>query len=185
MNANEWRAKGRAAEEVVDLPLPSGMEIRARRPDPLQFALWDRLPLMLAVLEGAKDAATAAEEDLVGLADFMREVLVYCCVEPRISEMAAPNSQDEIKPREIHGKDLLFILAWAMRTKEAVAVRPFRTGRDVRGAGGDGENVLVQTVGAAGDRGSGPGAGGGPGGSAESLPAGQGRGRNTREQIEL
>jgi hypothetical protein len=152
------------------------MVILARRPDPLQFAQWNRLPLMLAVFTGEKDASAAEEQDLAEIAGFMRELLVYCCLEPRVSETAAPDSVDEIHPKEIDGKDLMHILAWAMRLKEAASLRPFRRERTNDGAGGDSEDVRVPAVGTAGDRGPDAGAGGGPGGGAAGVGSGEGRG---------
>jgi len=170
MTAQEWREKARAAAEAaaVELELPSGMVILARRPGPLQFAQWDRLPLVLAMVEGGgRMGADEAAEITV----FMRELLVYCCLEPRVS--VTPGA-DEIHPREIPEPDWQFLVGWAMRLKEAESIRPFRRGRnDVAGDGG-GEAVRVPAVGAAGDRGPGPGAGGRPGGGPAHDAGGKG-----------
>ena len=131
MSAQEWREKARAASEpgAVELELPSGMKIRARRPGPLQFAAWDRLPQILASAidgDGAVSLAEAPEQTLTDLAGFLRDLLVWCCLEPRVA--LEPRGEDEIHPREIPEQDWLFVVAWAMRTEAANALRPFRSG---------------------------------------------------------
>jgi hypothetical protein len=166
MTAQEWKAKSAAAAEVVDLTLPSGMVIEARRPGPMQLAAWDRLPLLLT--DGAGGAGLSNAE-ILETAAFMRELLIYCCVAPRVSMTPG---EEEIAPRDIAEADWLYIVRWAMRTEEAAAVRRFR-GLGANDRGGDrGEAVFVQAVGADGDRGSGAGAGVRPGG----LPAVDGDG---------
>ena len=157
MNAKDWKRRGQAAG-VVELPLPSGMVIKARRPNPLQYAEWNRLPLMLAAAAENGPAAVSAEQ-AQEIAGFMRELVVYCCVEPRVSETAAADSEDEIQPKDLPEEDWTFIVGWAMRLREAKALSTFRGKRTNDGAGSDGEAVFVQAVDVDGDRGSGAGAG--------------------------
>jgi hypothetical protein len=171
MDAEQWRQKG-SNRGIEDLTLPSGMIIRARRPGPLQFAQWGRLPLLLA---SASSPEGASNQDVVEMTNFMRELLIYCCVEPRVSETAAPDSKEEIQPREIPEEDWTFILSWAMRAKEALGMRPFRGQRDDVGTAGDGGPVLMQTVAAASDGRPGNGAGTGPGGGTEAGAGREGR----------
>lgn len=139
-DALRWKELSRRAAEAaaVDLELPSGMTIRARRPGPAQFALWGRLPLQMVPAAGGEsgggDLAGAAE-----LAEFLRNVLLYCCVSPRVS--LDPRGDDEIHPRDIANEDFDFILAWALRTKEAQQFDSFRGGRADAGPGGDGEDL--------------------------------------------
>ena len=161
MTASEWRTKTREAAEAVDLPLPSGMTIRARRPDPMQFVQWQMLPTMLAKAAVPAPADLSMEE-CKRIAELLRELLVWCCIEPRVS--TEPKDESEIHPREIADKDLWFILAWAMRLKEVESFRPFRRERANEAAGNDGEAVLLQTVEPAPDR--------GPVGSAGVRPGG-------------
>jgi hypothetical protein len=169
MTAKEWKAKGEAAAEVVELALPSGMVITARRPGPMQFAAWDRLPLMLGRLDNSAEMGT---EETVEVAGFVRELVIYCCVAPRVS--MSP-SEDEIAPRDIPEADWQYIMRWAMRLEEAEAVRRFRRiGADDNG-GDRGEAVFVPPVGADGDRGSGAGAGIRPGGMPAVDGAREGR----------
>jgi hypothetical protein len=160
VTAKEWRERARALAEAVPLTLPSGLTIRARRPGPLQYAAWDRLPLMLAeASEQGPESVTV--ERAQEIAKDLRELLVYCCLEPRVSETPGP---EEIHPREMPEQDWMFIVSWAMRLREAAELRSFRGQRADGGADGDGEAVFVQTVEPAGDRGPGAGAGVRPGG---------------------
>jgi hypothetical protein len=171
VNAREWRRKA-AAIEAEDLTLPSGMAIKARRPGPLKLAEWGKLPLLLGMAQSGGQGTTA--EQAVEIADFMRLLLVYCCIEPRISETASEDSEDEIRPRDLPEADWMFIVRWAMRIEEADTLRPFRRQRTPDVAGDNGEAVFTETIHAAGDRGPGAGASGGPGGSAESGGAAAG-----------
>jgi hypothetical protein len=164
MTGAEWkrRAQAEAEELAQDLELPSGMIIRARRPGPLQYTAWSRLPLMLANTSTPDCGPSGAAE----ISAFLRELLVYCCLSPRIAEQ--PKGDDEVSPRDIPEADWQYIVTWAMRVEEAAKLRPFRVERKDGGDHRDGENILVQTIGPVGDRGQGAGAGGGPG----SVPAG-------------
>jgi len=159
----------------VEIELPSGTKIQARRPGPLQFANWERLPRTFK-FAGGGEVASVTEQEAEELAAFMRELLIYCCVMPRVSQAAAPDAEDEIRPQDVPEEDWKFILQWAMRLREAAAMQPFRRERANDGAGCDGENVLVQTVGSPGDQGPGAGVGDRPGGSAAGMGTGQRRG---------
>jgi hypothetical protein len=173
MTANEWREKTKQAarERAVVLTLPSGMSILARRPDPVQFAQWGMLPTALARAEEV-GAENISDEEAEKIATIMRDLLIYCCLDPAISLEPGIN---EIHPREIGDADWMFIIAWSMRLKEAAELRPFRGGRPNGGAAGGGKAVLLQTVGAPGDRRSGAGAGVRPGGGAADDRAAEGR----------
>ena len=155
--AEAWREKARAAAvaEAVELTLPSGVVVKARRPDPMQLAAWNRLPfsLVTAVLEGQADAEPASASTIVETAEFMREILVACVVDPMIT--MTPAGPHEIHPREIPQADWLFVVAWALRVGEVDALRTFRRGGTGDGAGGGGEDVGRAAERAAGDRGSG------------------------------
>jgi hypothetical protein len=151
--ATEWREKARQAAQAaaVELELPSGMKILARRPDPLQLATWGRLPLSLAGPANGAGAERVTAEDVVEMGGFFRNLLEHCCVEPRVSLAPGP---EEIHPREIPQEDWMFLVRWAMRAEEARALESFRGERRDAGAGGDGGAVRGEAVGAAGDRGS-------------------------------
>jgi hypothetical protein len=167
MRAAEWLRLGQEAalKEAIELQLPSGAKILARRPDPAQVAMWGRLPLGLSAA-AAPGGGPITDEQALEAMHLSRQMLYYCCVQPRIS--LDPRGDDEIHPRDIPPEDLLFLLRWAMRREEAEQLRPFRgVGTDV-GAGGDGQNLRTASVGAAGDRGSGAGAGAGSGGGGDT-----------------
>jgi hypothetical protein len=159
--AVEWRAKARVAAraEAVELELPSGAKILARRPDPVQMAAWGKLPMLLAgAAAGGGKAARVTNEEVAEIATLYRDVLVYCCVEPRINPQAeACATDEEIHPREIPEADWRFIIHWALRVAEARALESFRERRTDGGDSGDGEGVRAAAVIADGDRG--PGAG--------------------------
>jgi hypothetical protein len=173
VNASEWRKKAReaAARESVELTLPSGMVIRARRPDPVQMAAWGRLPLNLAHMAqgGQLHADDVSEEAAIDMIKMWRDLLIYCCVSPRIS--MEPKGDDEIAPSEIPDADWKFFMGWAMRAEEAERLRPFRDRPADGVAVRDGEDVGRAAVGAAGDRGPGAGAGVRPGGDVGAAAA--------------
>lgn len=169
MDLKTWRAKQqeKAVEAALDLELPSGLTIKARRPDPAQLLTWRRLPLSLAgeLQNGeAEESGPMSKADVLDSIEVTRQLLLYCYVSPRIS--LTPQGDDEIHPREIPDEDLAFVTRWAMRMDEADRLRPFRTVRADDLAGRDGEDVRNAAVGAAGDRGSDAGAGDRPGGGA-------------------
>lgn len=160
MNATEWkkRAAEAAEREAVDLELPSGMRILARRPGPAALATWGKLPLGLAgAATGESGEPEISDEEIRQGFEFLRDLLVYCCVRPRIS--LDPKGENEIHPRDIPGPDAEFILAWAQRSGEVSALRNFRGQRADDGAGGDGQDVRPAAERVVGSKRSGAGAG--------------------------
>jgi hypothetical protein len=169
MTASEWQAAGLvvAAAEAVELPLPSGMVIRARRPDPVQVAMWGQLPLRLASAVGGEGGgALPGNEEVLAAIALSRDVLVYCCVSPRIS--MTPVGDGEIHPRDVPMADAMFILKWARREEETEKLRCFRGESTDAGLGSDGEDVRGAAFGDVGDLGSDGGLGSGPGGGGET-----------------
>jgi hypothetical protein len=154
--ASEWAARGAElrAAEAEELELPSGAKILARRPDPMQLAVWGRIPLqMAAAAVGSPEDLGLTETEAVELAQFYRDLLLYCCVEPRISQ--EPTGEEEIHPSAIPRDDWQFIVHWAMRYEEGRDLRGFRGGRSGAGDCGGGEDVEPAAIDAAGDRGPG------------------------------
>lgn len=140
MNARDWERKALEAAEVVDLALPSGMVIRARRPGPVQLAAWGLLPFGLAAAAAGVDAAEKARSvDVEKTFAQMRDLLVYCCVAPRVS--LEPAGEEEIHPRAIPERDWTFIVRWALRAEETAALRSFRRERADGGDCGDSEGI--------------------------------------------
>jgi hypothetical protein len=143
--ASEWKEKAAQAarQGAVELDLPSGMKILARRPGPGDLAVWGGLPLSLASAADKKtDPASMSDQDVLDTAGFMRDLLVYCVIEPRISLSPGP---EEIHPRDIPSEDWQFIVQWAMRAEEARGLESFRGRRSDAGDSGDGQSVLDQT----------------------------------------
>jgi len=143
--ASEWKKKGAdvARQGAVELDLPSGMKILARRPGPGDLAIWGGLPLSLATAAAKEtNPASMSDRDLLDTAGFMRDLLVYCVLEPRISLSPGP---EEIHPHDIPSEDWQFIVSWAMRAEEARTLESFRGRRPDGGDSGDGQSVLDQT----------------------------------------
>ncbi|MDE2097868.1 MAG: hypothetical protein KGL39_11515 [Patescibacteria group bacterium] len=141
MNANDWEKLGQSEAEAaaVDLSLPSGMVIKARRPDPVMLASWGVLPFSLAAAVSGEGGDAPASTKIVEIAKFMRTVLEYCCVSPRIS--LEPKCSLEIHPARIPDKDAMYIVSWATRRPESASLASFRAdGRD-GGGSGDGPEV--------------------------------------------
>ena len=164
--ASEWKKKAReaAGAGAVELTLPSGAKILARRPNPVQLATWGKLPMLLANAaheamagraQGAPTAPQAKMDEVAEIATLYRDLLVHCCVNPRIS--LEPTGDDEIHPRDIPEEDWTYITHWAMRVGEARALASFRGQRADAGSGGDGEGVRAAAVGADGNPGRGAG----------------------------
>lgn len=152
--ANEWRERAaeQARAEAVELDLPSGAKVLARRPSPMQLAVWGRLPLHL--VESPNDGQVTPEisaSEAADVAKLMRDLLVYCLVDPRVSEEPG---DDVIHPREIPQEDWAYIMSWAMRTEVLDSLRPFRTRRTDGGRGGDGETIRTASIDIAGHRGA-------------------------------
>lgn len=143
--ASEWREKAKAAQEqeAVELTLPSGAKVLAQRPGMPWLASRNKLPAGLASAASGAEADALTAERIIEHAAFMRELLIYVCVDPRIT--LDPAGPDEIHPQEIPQADWLYLANWAMRVEEGRALEGFRGQRADAGRGGDGEGVRVQT----------------------------------------
>lgn len=170
--AGEWRALAREAAlaVAVELALPSGMTVMARRPSAEQFAQWGVLPLGLASVANGGGAGEVTDEAVLSLMEYQRTMLGYVLVEPRVS--LDPRGEEEIHPRDIPDEDLRFILRWASRAEEAEKLRPFRRRGEAGVAGDGGAGIRAAAERDAGDRGPGDGAGSGPGGGVRIIDAG-------------
>jgi hypothetical protein len=122
MKAHDWIAKQSTAAlaAAVDLTLPSGIVIKARRPDPLQLATWGVMP---ASLVGGIAPERITAQDVEQIARLHRDLLVWCCLEPRISLTPA---EGEVHPKDIPWEDAQFIVHWALRIEEAQQLESFR-----------------------------------------------------------
>lgn len=154
MKASEWRKRGdeTARAKAVELELPSGMRILARKPDPVQFAIWNRLPFGLAAASAGADQAAEGKFSAAEAADtaaWFRDLITYCCVLPRVT--MTPQSDEEIHPRDIPREDWEFIVRWAQRVEEARELEGFRGKRTDAIDRRDGEGVRNPAVGAVED----------------------------------
>jgi hypothetical protein len=138
--AEEWAGKARleALAGAEELRLPSGQTILARRPNPVQLAAWNRMPLALAA---ATDEAPLSEQTGLAaeMAALFRDVLIFCCVDPQIS--LTETGPGFIHPAKIPEEDWTFIVRWAMRATEVEELLPFRPGPAHGDTGGDGDAV--------------------------------------------
>jgi hypothetical protein len=149
------------------------MRILARRPNPLQFAEWNQLPLLLGGA-ASRGAAAIGDSEVLAIAGRMRDLLVWCCLDPRVAT-GETAGDGEILPRDIPEADWTFIVAWAMRLKEAEALSTFRGQSRHGDRSDDGGAVFVETERAAGDRGPGAGADGGRGSGETAVAGGSGQ----------
>jgi hypothetical protein len=162
--AAEWRAKSRKAalERAEEITLPSGMTITARRLGPSQLATFGQLPLHLAthVAAGRDDEIPEqTPEKTIAMMEFLRDVLVFCVVDPPISLTPASN---EIHPRDIDDADLNYIMAYAMGREEAARFESFRGKRADGSSGGGSSDVERATFPTPRHQGSAAGFGSGP-----------------------
>jgi hypothetical protein len=157
-SAADWKKKALEAADTDELTLPSGMVVTARRPDPFQLATFGILPLKLteSAMPEVQTSPKPQLQEAVDEISVMRDLLAYCLVEPRLS--MNPQSDEEIRPRDIPNGDWQYILRWAMRLGEAEKLAPFRRERPGGVTGGNGEVVELSTIAAPGDSGSGPSA---------------------------
>lgn len=138
MTAQEWREKADAVAEadLVDLPLPSGMVIRARRPGPSRSERWRRLPTLIG--QASQEAAVSlSNDDILEMIGLMREMVSWCCAEPRI---AVDGAAGTMHARDVPDRDLLALVRWALGTPLAEGLWAFRPERpDSPGDGGGGD----------------------------------------------
>jgi hypothetical protein len=173
--AAKWAALGAAADEtdIVDLPLPSGMTIRARRPGITRLAYWGLIPLQLmaAIAEGQDSSSAAAARadrgEVFAHLAAKRDLLIYCVVEPRISMTPGPG---EIHPRDIPEADMDFLLAWGQRAAEVADLSRFRAQRSIPAVGSDGGSIPQPAQPDAGDPRSGDRDGSGQCGGVPAPP---------------
>lgn len=116
------------------LPLPSGRTVLVTRPPLAQWYMFGQLPEALTSLalrtvgkrtEPLDPQTVAMElmkdpEPLKGLAQYIRQILEYAVVKPRIRENASgPN---EILPAKVPPGDLQFLLDWVQKGCPGVPV---------------------------------------------------------------
>jgi len=157
--ASQYKQKRR-----FEVELPSG-EVFTLRPPHLQtYIASGRMPQVLlkrgldawreqGKLEHLDDISTSAmiedlsQEELTDALVFMRDIVVDCCVDPRIVEN--PQSEDELSPDDVDDADMQFIFQWGIeKGVETMRLSKFRAGRE-RGIAFDstnGADVQHETV---------------------------------------
>lgn len=117
---------------VCQLKMPSGVTVLATRPPIAEWVAFGLLPqhLTALVLKGAQEngltpASMAGDvinssESLQQLAGFIREILTWSIIEPRIVDV--PTSTKEIAAARVPDKDLMFILNWVKELSPGVPV---------------------------------------------------------------
>jgi hypothetical protein len=114
-----WRAVSRADREAraQRLQLPSGANILAVKPEPLDWIISGRIPqtLLSAVLEEEHSGSGRAEkevsrEEILDLASFATRLVKATVVSPPIGD-----GPEEIRLEDIPIKDRAYIFEWACR----------------------------------------------------------------------
>ncbi len=114
---------------AFDLQLPSGRQVKVRKPPPLMLATLGMAMRISARLRGETESpkvVSDAEAREIGRA--MVIVLNHSLVSPRICEH--PSGPDQILPTDLSMEDALFIVRWALRPPEkaqSTSGRPTRS----------------------------------------------------------
>lgn len=126
--ANVWRekAKHRTATAAQMLTLPSGMEVKARRPSIEGLMIAGRLPEYITreYLGGKMKKATleevtakVEEEGVDGdaMLEYMRFLVCETCIEPRVvMEGAADDDDEKVNVKELPPHDLDYLYKFAV-----------------------------------------------------------------------
>lgn len=99
------------AGEIVELVLPSGRKITAKRPQPHELFAWGALLYRREVFSQPL-GQPFTDRQLDDLAGVIFELLSYCCVKPRISLL--PRDTDEIRPADMLPEDYMWVVRWAL-----------------------------------------------------------------------
>jgi hypothetical protein len=121
----------------VELVLPSGRRITARRPHPAFLGLLASSLNSLKSVRGEDPSQGVTDEQATDLAWAIGEVVRCCFVEPRLS--LDPKLPGEIHPRDISTEDVLYVARWAWpKPEERVpqVTRPVRGKHKHRQRGG-------------------------------------------------
>jgi len=116
---------------TFDLPLPSGHTVLVTRPPLLEWVMFGVLPETLtkialesAPLEQRAQALGKTTGNLREMASFIREVVQWAVIRPRIKIGAqGPN---EIEPAHVPSGDLFFLLDWVKKGCPGVPVETER-----------------------------------------------------------
>ncbi|OLE52121.1 MAG: hypothetical protein AUG51_19380 [Acidobacteria bacterium 13_1_20CM_3_53_8] len=133
-NAEQIRKRRRTDKEAaaILLTLPSGLKVKAVRPDIETWVMSGRLPQVLLsevvrAFGSVEQNAASIENKLTGhqvleAIVFMRDVVREAVVSPRIVIGADPN-KNEIEPTDLSKEDSNFIYMWAMAGAVGIPVQ--------------------------------------------------------------
>ena len=102
---------GLDAGQVVELTLPSGRKIMARRPAPSQLFSWGIAVHRLNVF-GEPPGQPLTTPQVETLAPLVFELLSFVYVKPRLSLL--PGGNDEISLADLPADDCSFMIRWAL-----------------------------------------------------------------------
>lgn len=107
-------------EELFDVPCPSGMVFKCRRPNLAQFVTSGALPMSLAGklkdIDGSGEADSFNSldwQDQVKTIEFSNKIVRHICVSPKLVENPQPG-KDEIGYDELELIDYTALVQWAM-----------------------------------------------------------------------
>jgi hypothetical protein len=103
--------RGLDAGQVVELTLPSGTKIMARRPSPSQLFTWGIALHKLNVF-GEPPGQPLTTPQVETLAPLVFELLSFVYVKPRLSLL--PRGNDEISLTDVPVDDCSFMMRWAL-----------------------------------------------------------------------
>src|SRR5690242_14335962 len=114
--ASDFKKRRQSKQQVVELTLPSGLSISAKRPEPAWFLFHASLPRQVINPESTAPGFQSVE-DVQKLTEWIRALLEEVVVAPKIRLNPA---EDEISPSDIDDADLQYIVNWSMgEVKEA------------------------------------------------------------------
>lgn len=107
--ASDFKKRRQSQQQVVELTLPSGLSISAKRPHPTWFLYHSSLPR--TVIQSEPSSGFQSVEDVQNLSQWIRALLEEVMVSPKIR---LNPTEDEISPSDIDDADLQHIIQWAM-----------------------------------------------------------------------
>lgn len=101
-------------ETAEGLQLPSGRQVKVRKPPPLMLATLGMRLRISRMLRGEPESKVVSDAGARELGQAMEIVLDHSLVSPRIIREHAAEP-DGILPKDLSSEDMLFILKWALR----------------------------------------------------------------------
>lgn len=108
--------------------LPSGAVFTLRRPPLDVWSTWGKLPqhfvrtLMKAGEAGGLRAEEMSDADSDAMVNFLRDAVIYACVEPKL-KMGAAEDDDALDPNDLAAADFQYLVTWIMAGSPSVPVK--------------------------------------------------------------